>query len=263
MADDRTTTNSTLLRAIAVLESVAEANRATSAADLVEFLKLPKPTVHRLVHQLLDERLLQREPSSKRLIPGPRLTKLAFDVLANAALAAPRRAILQALSEELGETCNISVLDGDRQVYFDRVETNWPIRVQLQPGSRLPLHCTASGKLFLSQMPLKLRQTVLTSTPLVTYTDHTITDPAALDLELRRIAAESLSTDNEEFMAGMVAIAVPVYDAAGRVCATVAAHAPTVRKPLDELRKFVPALRRAALALSVVLEEQTTDTDRR
>lgn len=254
MVEDSSTTSSTLLRAIALLETVAEANRPLAAAELVELLKLPKPTVHRLTHQLMEEGLLQREPSSKRLIPGVRLHRLAFDVLANAAINAPRHAILQALSEELGETCNISVFDGKQLVYFDRVETNWPIRVQLQPGSRLPLHCTASGKLFLSQMPLPLRQALITGTPLARYTDHTIIDTGELEEELRHIAARELSTDNEEFIVGMAAIAVPIYDADGRICASVAAHAPTVRKPLSELRKDVPILRRAAVALATVFD---------
>lgn len=247
-------TNSTLVRAFSLLDQVVEAERPLSGADLVERLRLPKPTVHRLARQLEQQGLLQRELDGRRYAPGHRLRKLALRVLAHSSIGAPRHAILQSLSEQLGETCNITVLDGNQTVYFDRVEANWPVRIQLPPGSRLPLHCTASGKLFLAHMSQRDRGRLLAAAPLKAHTDRTITDAGQLEHELQRIAAEGLSTDNEEFITGMVAVAVPVHDASGHICATVAVHAPTVRKPLQELRQHVPALRRAAASLAALCD---------
>ena len=60
---------------------------------------------------------------------------------------------LRQLSEEVGETCNITIPDGSQMRYLDRVETHWPLRMQFMIGTKVPLHCTASGKLFLSQLP--------------------------------------------------------------------------------------------------------------
>ena len=257
MDSQRQEPQSTLLRAFALLETVADADRPLTGAELVTMLNLPKPTVHRLARQLEQEGLLQRELDGKRYVPGHRLRRMALRVLASSAVSAPRRAILQALSDELGETCNLTVRDGNQLVYFDRVEANWPVRIQLPPGSRLPLHCTASGKLFLAQMPEARRRALLRAAPLESYTENTITDPDRLEEALGRIAQEGVSTDNEEFIAGMVAVAVPVYDAAGQPCATLAVHALTVRRPLHELRRHIPALRRAAAALTRALEADT------
>lgn len=242
--------SSTLLRAFAILQAVVDSERPTAVAELVDLLTLPKPTVHRLTQRLIQQGLLQREPVSKRLIPGHRLNRLALGVLTNSAMLAPRRAILKALSEELQETCNLTVLDGEALIYLERVETNWPIRIQLPIGSRLPLHCTASGKLFLAYMPPRQRDALLRCAPLKRHTEWTVTDPDRLTEELERIAETGLSTDDQELMTGMVAIALPVYDAGGRVCATVAVHAPTVRKTLADLRDRAPTVRRAAAALT-------------
>lgn len=254
MADTPTSSNSTLLRAMTLLEIVADSNRPLSAAELANLSKLPRPTVHRLAQQLEEEGLLQREPPSKRFIPGYRLQTLARQVMVHSALSAPRRAILQALSEELEETCNITMLDGNRLIYLERVEANWPVKIQLQPGSHLPLHCTASGKLFLAQMPAALRRSLLNAAPLERHTAFTITDPQQLEEDCQRIAAQGLSTDNEELIKGMVAIAVPIENAAGETFSTVAVHAPTLRKSLEELRRYAPALRRAAVALAETFE---------
>ena len=240
----------TILRGLIVLEKVVQAQSPISATDLLEDVDLPKPTLNRILQQLEEEGLLQREPVNRRYMPGPRTREMALGVMSNRAVGAPRHAILKALSEEIGETCNCTMLDGDHTVYFDRVEANWPYRIQLPVGSQLPLHCTASGKLFLANMSQRLRQRLINAAPLKRYTDRTITDPKLLNDELSRIELDGIGIDNEEFMTGMVAIAVPVFNASNNICFTVAAHAPTVRKPLEALRQFIPSLRRAAAAMA-------------
>ena len=126
----------TILRGLIVLEKVVQGQRPISSTDLTEELALPKATVNRILTQLEEEEMLQREPVSRRYMPGPRTRDMALGVMSNRALSAPRHAILQALSDEIGETCNCTMLDADRTVYFDRVEANWPYRIQLPVGTR-------------------------------------------------------------------------------------------------------------------------------
>ena len=240
----------TILRGLIVLERVVQAQRPISSTELIEELELPKATVNRILQQLEEEGLLQREPVNRRYTPGPRTRDIALGVMSNRGLGAPRHAILQALSDEVEETCNCSMLDGDHTVYFDRVEANWPYRIQLPIGARLPLHCTSSGKLFLAHMKPSMRQRLINAAPLKRFTDRTITDPELLIRELKSIEEDGIGIDNEEFMAGMVAVAVPVFNAANEMCFTVAVHAPSVRKPLEALRQYVPSLRRAAAAMA-------------
>ncbi len=232
------------------MEKVVEAQRPVSAAELIEELGLPKPSVHRILQQLEEEGLVQREPINRRYLPGVRAQALAFSTASHKVLGAPRHAILGALSEEIGETCNCTMLDGDHTVYFDRVESNWPFRIQLPVGSHLPLHCTSSGKLFLAHMNTRQRKHLITAAPLKRYTNRTITDPELLIAELKKIEAEGIGVDNEEFMAGMVALAVPVFNSQNEICFTIAVHAPTIRKPLEELRQYIPSLKRAAGAMA-------------
>ncbi len=240
----------TILRGLIVLEKVVRAQRPVSATELIEELELPKPTVNRILQQLEEEGLLHREPVNRRYLPGGRTRDMALAVMTNRALGAPRHAILKALSEEIGETCNCTMLDGDHTVYFDRVEANWPFRIQLPVGSQLPLHCTASGKLFLAYMDPRQRQRLLGAAPLKRFTDRTITDVEQLSGALRLVEKDGIGIDDGEFMDGMAAVAVPVFNAANAICFTVAVHAPTVRKSLAALRQYVPALRQAAAAMA-------------
>lgn len=243
-------TQSTLIRGFLIVEKIVQADRPLSSAYLAEELDLPKATVHRIAQQLEEEGLLQREPGGKRFTGGRRLRRLAMATLSNSVLTAHRTAILQALSKEVGETCNLTVLDGNEIVYLDRVETNWPYRIHLPVGSHLPLHCTATGKLFLANMKPAARRRLLEGLTLTRHTELTITDIDALEAQLRRIAEEGVGYDTGEYLEGMVAVAVPVIGEDNAMCFAVAIHAPSVRKSVGELRQYLPTLRHAAARLA-------------
>ncbi len=135
-------------------------------------------------------------------------------------------------------------------VYLDRVEAEWPLRTQLPIGTRVPLHCTASGKLYLSSFPATQQRRLVGALPLERHTPKTITDTEDLLAELERIRDSGIGTDDEEFIAGMTAVAVPLLGKKGRVVGTLACHAPSVRMSIEVALGYVPVLRQAAEALS-------------
>lgn len=239
-------------RPLAILEAVAESDEPVAAADLAPKLHLPRATVHRLCVVLERLGFLQRELGSKRFVVGYRQEQLAINSLINSSHRGARHAVLQTLAREVGETVNVTVLDGNEIVYIDRVESHWPLRTHLQAGSRIPIHCGASGKLFLSLMPAAKRRRLLIA-PLKKYTENTITNPKRLEDHLKQIRLSRVSIDNEEFMQGLIGLAVPVYDARKRICATVSLHAPTARFTVEGVEAFVPALQRSAEAISKLL----------
>lgn len=254
------TPNSTLLRGLAIMNAIANSSRPLSIADLVSELGLAKPTVHRIASQLEDENYLQRNPNDKRFVIGSKLMEFSTNILSNNSVGAPRRAILEALSNEIGETCNCTMLDGYHTVYFDRVECNWPIKINLHPGSKLPLHATASGKLFLAYMRKSDRNRILDAAELIASTEHTITSSEKLKEQLKVVKKQGIAFDNEEFIDGMIAIAVPVFDSKNRICFTVAVHAPTTRQTIESLSEYIPSLHHAADALAESYCHKTNDS---
>jgi len=183
-------------------------------------------------------------------VAGPRLLALAQSLSGGASRAAARHAILAAAARRIGETCNLSIPQDGEMVYLDRVESEWPLRLQLPVGTRVPLHCTASGKLFLSSLAPAPRAAVLRSLTLNAPGPNTITDRDDLNTALDTIRKTQVGTDDQEFLEGMVAVAVPVTDAAGRFFAALAVHAPVMRMSLDQAMTHVPVLREAASQLA-------------
>ena len=234
------------LRAFGVLETAARMRRDLSVSELSALADVPKPTMHRLVRQLENDGLLQRGVRGRLRGPGPRLVHFALDVLRYWAETAPRKAILQALSANVGETCNLGVMDGNAVIYIDRVESKWPFGLKFEPGSRVPLHCTAMGKLFLSEMPAAKRRELLSVSSLHRYTENTICDAAALDREAAEIKTRGYSVDDQEFLAGVVCLAVPVRDTEGALCAALAISAPAARLSIDKALQQLPLMMQAA-----------------
>ncbi|UCH40724.1 MAG: IclR family transcriptional regulator [Gammaproteobacteria bacterium] len=246
---------STIHRVLDILDTVAASPRPLSATEINEVLGLPKATAHRLCAELEARGYLLKRINGKSYVPGNRLYDVAVGVLANARFSATRHAILTALSEGVGETCNIAYPDGLYMAYSDRVETKAPLRLQFPIGMRVPLYCTASGKLYLSTLARARRKAIVKKLKLEKHAKNTITDPDRLLEEIEKIAELQISVDNQELYDDVIAIAVPIEDKNGRFYSSLAIQAPTTRVSVKDRDKYVPLLREAARDLSLLAEE--------
>ncbi len=251
--------NTPTLRLFGLLEVIAQKDQFVSLQGLVEETGLPKPTLHRMLQQLESAGMLQRDGDGRHYSTGLRLQRLAETLLLNNTVHGARHAVLRRLVDEVGESCNITALSGAEVLYLDRVETPAPLRFYLHPGSRVPAHCSASGKLFLSQMSASQRRRLLEHVPLERYTGNTIIDPEALEAEIERVRNDGYAFDAEEFLPGLLCLAVLVPRAGGRSNNAVAVQAPVIRLPKDKLVGLLPALRRAAEALEKIEAEAAAD----
>lgn len=245
----------TVLRLLLVVEEVARQGVPVTPSEINQHLGLPKPTIHRLFATLEAEGFLQRNLDGKSYAPGPRLRSLAVDVLSSRKFRTARLAVMEALAEDIGETCNLAIPDRDEMLYLERVETKWPLRIRLPVSSRVPLYCTASGKLYLSSLSCAQLDGYLLHAKLERHTSRTITDHDLLRKEIKRVRRNRYAQDNEEFMEGMVALAVPINDQRGRLLSTIAFHAPLQRMTMEMASKHVERLREAADELARMVVE--------
>lgn len=238
------------LRLFALLEVIASKDQFFSLQGLAEETGIPKPTLHRMLQQLESAGLLERGADSRQYGTGVRLRKLAENLLLNDTFHGARHGVLRALVHEVGESCNLTALSGSEVIYLDRVETAAPLRFYLHSGSRVPVHGSASGKLFLAGMTPAQRQRLLAHAPLEAFTPKTLTNLDALEEEIQQVKRQGFAFDNEEFLPGLLCVAVLVPSASGRSNLCVAVQAPIMRLGHDKALKLLPALQRAAEALS-------------
>ncbi|MEE9588883.1 MAG: IclR family transcriptional regulator [Hyphomicrobiaceae bacterium] len=237
---------SALEKAILVVREIASRERAIGLAELAEEIDLPRQTIHRVLQQLVETGLIIRAPQKDRYVVGPAMTRLSVLALSSLNVRPPIRAILTELVNETGDTCNVGVLDQDEIIYIERVEGHSPLRLQLEVGSREPVHCTAIGKLLVAEQHKNVRTRILNAAPLERFTDHTLTDPAALEQEFANIRSQGFSYNNEEYVEGLTAIAVGVKDESGKSVAGLAVHAPIVRMDREKALSYLASLRERA-----------------
>ena len=247
--DERVPTN---LRVMLILEAMGRESEALPASDIGRLVGIPKQTAHRLCSMLVEEGFLARDDTRGHFRPGRRAREMASGILHASVSHMARHMVLQSVADQVGETVNFVVPEDQGMSYKDRVETNWAFRIQLPIGSHVPFHCTASGKTFLASLPVAERRRLVHVMHLAQSTANTISRPDVLLDELKEVARRGYAIDNEEFLEGMVAIAVPVRDRTGRYFASLAFHGPVQRLELDGMIAQVPVLQSAAKQLTGV-----------
>lgn len=243
----------TNLRTLRILEVLGNSDRPMTPTEINQELKLPKQTVHRLCTTLEEEGYLTRETNGKRLQPSTRLKGLASGILYSSRNQIAVRQVLVEIAEKVRETVNLAVPEEAGMMYLDRIETDWPFRIQLPVGTNVPFHCTASGKTFLASLSLSSRRSFVNSISLSAMTPNTFTDTKLLLAELAVIAKQGYAIDNEEFMEGMVAVAVPIKDEKSRYCGSLAFHAPDQRLSIESAIERKDYLLQGAKKLGGVL----------
>jgi DNA-binding IclR family transcriptional regulator len=234
-------------RGLALLEAVSRAGRPLGLAQLARLTSLPKSTVHRLAHQLVEFGLLERTDEGFGF--GLRIFEWGSKAERQRHVRRVAMPYLSALHVELSETIHLAVLDGNDVVYVEKVEGHKAVHCPTAVGDRRPAHATALGKAMLafsSAGPVREP-----AAPLSVETGRTIRDAASLARQLREIRQTGVSIESEECFAGVSCVAAPVVDAVGDVLAAISITTPTHR---FDPRRLAPIVLRTARAVGADLD---------
>lgn len=232
----------TSMRALLILEILAKSDQPLTPTQINSELGLPKQTVHRLCSRLELDGFIFRDHTGKRFRHARRMREMASGILHGAYEQNLRHQILENLAHHVGETVNLVVATDKGMVYQDRVDTDWPLRIQLPIGSHVPFHCTASGKVFLASLTPQAGRKFVKNLELKGYTKNTFTSEEQLLENIRITRKSGFSVDQEEFMEGMVAIAVPIRRENGPFFGALALHGPRQRLSLEVLKSHLESL---------------------
>jgi IclR family acetate operon transcriptional repressor len=234
-----------LERAFELLEHLADAGGQLALTELAEVSGLPMPTIYRLMRTLVNRGYV-RQDASKRYALGPRLIRIGET--AGRLLGAWAQPSLAKLVDEVGETANMAVLDGDEVVYVAQVPSRHSMRMFTEVGRRVNPHCTGVGKALLAQLPESAAEEIVGRTGMPVRTAHTITDPARLLAELARIRKLGYALDDEEQEIGVRCVAVPLIGTP--TLAAISISGPQGRLPHDVIDQVVPIMRDIAARLA-------------
>lgn len=239
---------SSIEKALDVLFHVAGAGSA-GVSEIARALALPKSTAHRLLAALGRRGLVERDAGG-RYKPGLRILALGLGVLEREPVVAAARPVLEAEAEAIGETLFLTAARAGRIVVLDKAEGTGFLRAAPRVGSEVPVHATAVGKLQLAFAP---EDVTLADGGWTRFTPRTPTSRRALEREVARARKRGWAENREEWMPGLVVVAAPVI-AAGRMQATLALAALSVRLPAAKTERVAKRLVAAAGSIGARLE---------
>lgn len=241
-----------LAKGLAVIETFGAERPRLSISEVAVASGLDRATARRCLLTLAHHGYADWD--GKYFTLTPRILRLGTACLASMPMPAIVQPALDALSERIGESTSVSILDGAEIVYVARAAQRKVMSIALMPGSRLPAYCTSMGRVLLAALPEKTARDLIATARRPARTPMTVTDPVAIMAELSLIRAQGFASIDQEVELGLRSVAVPLVNASGRVIAALNAGLAVGPEAMaDVARRLVPDLQATAAHLRALL----------
>ena len=236
-------------RVLLVFELLSSWNREMSHTEIAAALDIPKSSLTQLLKNLVTRNWLAYAPGNKTYALGPAFTRLAKRAGMNRDLVAVSQPILAELTARTSESSALNLLKGDVAEVACAVMGPQRLVSHLQLGDVAPLYATSGAKAILAFLPAETRDDYLRRVSFEARTPNTIKTVRALRQDLAAIVRRGFAYSHEEWTPGIVGVAKPLLDAAGRPLGAVNLAVPAVRFDAAAGRRFEQEIARAVEAI--------------
>ncbi len=195
-------------KAFELLRAVAESRTELGISELAQRLGYSKSTTHGLAQALVRVGALDQNPRRKKFFLGPTVVELAFQSWNYFRVVEKTQPYLDELRDQIGETVFLGALSRSRGLIMATAETAKPLKISSPPGTSIPLLAGAVGKVFLAQQAKEQVMQIIREVGLPRFTVRSITDEQTYLDELAQVRRQGYALDNEEYLAGVRAVAV-------------------------------------------------------
>jgi IclR family transcriptional regulator, KDG regulon repressor len=238
-------------RALDILLCFTHEEPTRSLTQIAESVQMSKTTVHRLLTTLENKRFITRDKVTSLYRLGFRFIEMASLVLQDVELHRWAFPYLQRLSEEFGETIDLSILDGSHVIYLEVIESPQRVKLAAAVGQRLPAAFTASGKALIAYLPEEQAKKII-SDNIAEFTHHASNSVQDLLADLKATAERGYAIAEQEYEDAINAVAAPIFDADRHPIASIAIVGPSFRLTKDRL----PALGESICKMTRVISNE-------
>lgn len=211
----------TLDRALDIIELLAIEREGIGVTEIGNRLGLHKSTVHRLLNALAERGYIEKDQKYSTYKVGLKFIEISSLYLNKLELKTEALPYMRRLAENVGQPVHLAILDGKEAVYIEKVEAVSNIRMYSQIGRRVPVYCSAIGKVLLSGLKEADCKNIIKTIHFSKFTEKTHQKYEELEKDVHRASLSGWALDDEEHEAGIRCIAAPVYDYSGKVIAAV------------------------------------------
>ncbi|MBT0720858.1 IclR family transcriptional regulator domain-containing protein [Rosenbergiella collisarenosi] len=242
-----------LARGLMVLQAFSPAHQALSTSQISQATGLHRAAVRRCLYTLNALGFVDSH-DNRYFHLLPKVLTLGQAYLQGSDLARHAQNALNYLAKEINQSCSVATYDAGMILYVARSSVKKIMRIDLGRGSRLPAYATSMGQVLLSELPEAQREEYLATTPLLPYTEFTLTEVDVLRMRLQQIKAQGYAINDQQLELGLTSLAVPMYSARGKVVAAMNVGMNSSQIEINDLKqRILPRLQRAAMDLSLVL----------
>ena len=216
------------------MEILSEHENGLSLVDLSTRVEMNKTTVYRLLTTLIEKEYVEQNEETKHYFLSNKILDLARISMRKGDLRDVVRRHAKTLVDEMNLTVYLAKMDAKQLMVLDVICREELIGSYF-PGKQLPLHATAAGRIMLANMPMNECNAEIQSCAFPSYTPYSITNRKALEDSVRYTRLQGYSVEQQDYVNGVSAVAVPLYDHSRNVIATLGACEYAVR--FDNRRK--------------------------
>ena len=242
-----------LEKAILLLDLLQREGVPLSLTAIARRMDMAKSTVHTILATLRSHGYVEQSADDGAYRLGSALLQLGNSAAQQWDAVPLARPYLQSIGRKVDQSVHLGKLDHNEVLYLDKWEPPGGVRVVAQIGTRMPLHCSAMGKVLLAYMPEDEAAALLEDQNIAVYTPHTITDKTVLQQQLDEIVRQGYGIENGERIIGMRGVAAPIFDRFGRVEYTIGVTGMFRRISDDGFILATDLCREAARAISLSL----------
>ncbi len=239
-------------KALLILETLSEQPYEYNCTQLSKKLGIPRTTTYRLI-KTLKQKGFVLETNKKNYALGQKTLHLGASMLARMDIHKVAYPYLEELSTRTKESASLSIYSDDNVIQIDNVSVSHPYKLNLSPGSHLPLHASAPGKVFLADMPQDILLKKLQSKKLHKFTLLTKTNLHELVEEISMVRRKGYAIEDGEFLEGIGSIAAPILNYKNEICAAISLFFPMSDKNKSNINLFASLVKEKALEISVAL----------
>lgn len=241
-----------LAKGLKVIEAFSAEQPRLSITEAAHLAGLDRATTRRCLLTLADAGYADYD--GKFFTLTPRVLRLGTGCLASMPLPRIVQPVLDRLSQEIGESTSVSILDETEIVYVARAAQRRVMSIALMPGSRLPAYCTSMGRVLLAALPVEQARTIIEKSAPSPRTENTVTDMDALMTILEQVRTEGHAMIDQEVEIGLRSIAVPLTTSRGQTVAALNVGLGASGESMAEVAaRYLPALRKVKAELAQVL----------
>jgi len=218
-----------LVKALNILEVLAEEDPPYTLTQLSRRLHLHVSTVHRLLVNLVRYGFVEEDTISGGYQLSYRVLRMGLRVLDRLDFRRAAQSLLRDLNLRTKETVHLAILQEARAISIEKFDSPQPVGLDARLGRVMPLHCTGVGKTLLAYQGEELLNQIAQSPGLTRMTAHTLTGLPQLRRELERIREQGYAIDQEEAVEGLRCVAGPVFNHLGQIVAAFSVAGPAMR----------------------------------